>query len=115
MDLAYSPTGPGAAFPCCASSLTMAEPMMIPSAWTAIAMACSGVDMPKPMAQGTSVAWRISEVMAPTSVVMLLLTPVTPRDDTTYTKPRASDAIMDILDSDVGATMDTRARPRSAH
>ncbi len=56
MDLAYSPTGPGAAFPCCASILTMAEPMMIPSAWTAIALACSGVDMPKPMAQGTSVA-----------------------------------------------------------
>ncbi len=115
MDLAYSPTGPGAAFPCWASSFTMADPMMIPSAWTAIALACSGVDMPNPMAQGTSVDWRISEVMAPTSVVMLLLTPVTPSEDTTYTKPRASDAIIEILDSDVGATIDTRASPRSAH
>lgn len=36
----------------------MAEPMMAPSAMPAIFAACSGVEMPKPMAQGVLVFSR---------------------------------------------------------
>ena len=60
----------------------MAEPTMAPSESAAIFPACSGVEMPKPMAQGMSVCRRTTETMAPRSVVISLRVPVTPRLDT---------------------------------
>ena len=81
----------------------MALPTITPSAYTLISFACFGVPIPKPMAHGTSVFSFTILVIAPISVVMLLLTPVTPRDETTYTNPLADFAILAILSFDVGA------------
>ena len=77
-----------------AHSFTMAEPTIAPSDWSAIFFACSGVEIPKPTAQGISFAAFTSFTIAPISVVIWLLVPVTPREDTQYTKPSASFAIM---------------------
>ena len=56
---------------------------MTPSALAPMAAACSGVEMPKPMAQGTlGLACLARATMAPTSVVIWLRTPVTPMEDT---------------------------------
>lgn len=82
MDLTYSFTGPAASLPYSARSLMMAEPTMAPSERAAIFFACSGVEMPKPTAQGMSVLAFTSFVIAPMSVVMLALVPVTPREET---------------------------------
>ena len=49
--------------------------------------ACSGVEMPKPTAQGMDVDSRTSRTRAPMSVVISLRTPVTPREETIYKKP----------------------------
>ena len=62
--------------------LMIAEPTMAPSERAAIAPACSGVEMPNPTAQGMSVCSRMRAVIAPMSVVMELLVPVTPREET---------------------------------
>ena len=48
----------------------------------AIFRACSGVEMPKPMAQGMSVFWRTTSTMEVKSVLISLLVPVTPRLET---------------------------------
>ena len=53
--------------------------------------------------------------MAPMSVVMLLRIPVTPRLDTTYTKPLASRAIMAMRCSDVGAMREMKSSPYWRH
>ena len=60
----------------------MAEPTMAPSEIPAIFRACSGVEMPKPMAQGISVFWRTTSTMEARSVLISLLVPVTPRLET---------------------------------
>ena len=65
----------------------MAEPTMAPSAMPAIFAACSGVEMPKPMAQGVLVFSRNTFTMAARSVLISLRVPVTPRLDTIYKKP----------------------------
>ena len=56
----------------------------------AIFAACSGVEMPKPMAQGVLVFSRTTFTMAARSVLISLRVPVTPRLDTIYKKPGAS-------------------------
>ena len=71
--------------------------------WAAIFFACSGVEMPKPTAQGMSFAAFTSFTIAPISVVIWVLVPVTPREETQYTKPFASFAIRVIRSWDVGA------------
>ena len=50
-----------------------------------------------------SFAFFTSSTIAPISVVISLLVPVTPSEDTQYTKPDASFAIMLILSWEVGA------------
>ena len=60
----------------------MAEPTIAPSERAAMFFACSGVEMPKPTAQGMSVLAFTSFVIAPMSVVILVLVPVTPREET---------------------------------
>ena len=55
---------------------------MAPSDNPAIFFACSGVEIPKPTAQGISVFSFTNFTMAPMSVVISLRTPVTPRLDT---------------------------------
>ena len=62
---------------------TMALPTMAPSDMDAMALACSGVLMPKPIAQGTSVTVRMLSTMAGRSVLISLRTPVTPIELTT--------------------------------
>lgn len=85
---------------------------MTPSACCAIFFACSGVEMPKPMAQGISgLASRTSFTMAPMSVVMSFLTPVTPREETQYTKPSASAAIFVTRSLEVGAIRLIKSMP----
>ena len=74
-----------------------------PSESPAIFFACSGVEIPKPTAHGMSFAFFTSSTIAPISVVISLLVPVTPSEDTQYTKPDASFAIMLILSWEVGA------------
>ena len=69
--------------------------------------------IPNPIAQGTSVASFTSLVIAPKSVVIFCLIPVTPRDDTTYTKPSAVFAIFVILSSEVGAISGIKSMPAS--
>ena len=49
------------------------------------------------------------------SVVMFERTPVTPSEDTQYTKPEASFAIMRMRSCEVGAMSDTRSRPYWRH
>ena len=71
----------------------MAEPTIAPSDWAAIFFACSGVEMPNPTAHGMSFAAFTSFTIAPISVVIWVLVPVTPREETQYTKPFASFAI----------------------
>lgn len=80
--LTYSPMYGGASLPYRSSSLTMAEPTMAPSEMSAIFFACSGVEMPNPMAQGIRVFSRTTFIMAARSVLISLLTPVTPRLET---------------------------------
>ena len=82
MDFTYSPMYLGASFPYFSSNLMMAEPTMAPSEREAIFLACSGVEMPKPMAQGMSVLWRTEATMEARSVLISLRTPVTPRLET---------------------------------
>ena len=60
----------------------MAEPTIAPSERLAIFFACSGVEMPKPMAQGISVFSRTRETMEARSVLISLRSPVTPSDET---------------------------------
>ena len=59
---------------------------MAPSERSAMRLACSGVEMPKPMAQGTRVFSLTIATMEARSVLISLLTPVTPRLDTIYKK-----------------------------
>ena len=77
----------------------------------AIFLACSGVDMPKPMAQGISVFFLTTSTIEARSVFISVLVPVTPRLDTIYKKPSASFAIMEIRFSDVGAIREIRSTP----
>ena len=58
----------------------MADPTIAPSDLAAMLAACSGVEMPKPTAHGTSVASRTSWTMAAMSVVIVWRTPVTPSE-----------------------------------
>ena len=53
-----------------------------PSERSAIFFACSGVEMPKPMAQGISVFSRTRETMEARSLLISLRSPVTPSDET---------------------------------
>ena len=109
---AYAATCGAALRPCSATMRTMADPTMTPSATAAMSRACSGVDMPKPTAHGTSGAASFARrTMAPTSVAMDERTPVTPSDDTQYRKPSASRAIMATRSSDVGATSEISSMP----
>lgn len=82
MFFTYAPTCSGASLPYWARSLTMAEPTIAPSERSAIFFACSGVEMPKPMAQGISVFSRTRETMEARSVLISLRSPVTPSDET---------------------------------
>ena len=84
---------------------------MAPSAMPAIFAACSGVEMPKPMAQGVLVFSRTTFTMAARSVLISLRVPVTPRLDTIYKKPSASLAIIAMRFSEVGAIMEIRSTP----
>ena len=63
-------------------SFTIALPTITPSDFAAIFAACSGFEMPKPIAAGMSDTLFTSSTIAPTSVVISLRTPVTPSDDT---------------------------------
>ena len=54
----YSRTYGTASRPYCSTSRTIAEPTMTPSDSAAIFRACSGVEMPKPIAQGMDVFSR---------------------------------------------------------
>ena len=92
-------------------SLTMAEPTIAPSEIPAIFAACSGVEMPNPMAHGTSVFSRTVSTIDSRSVLISLRIPVTPRLETIYRNPSASRAIMAILSSDVGAIREIRSTP----
>ena len=62
---------------------TIALPTITPSATFAIFSACSGVFIPKPTAAGTSVTSLISSKIDFKSVLISLLIPVTPNDETT--------------------------------
>ena len=87
----------------------IADPTITPSETAAMAAACSGPEIPKPTAQGRSLACLAVRTMAPTSVVIELLVPVTPREETQYKKPEASFAIMVILSLEVGAIIEIRS------
>ena len=89
----------------------MAEPTIAPSDTRAIASACSGLEIPKPTATGISVYLRIISTIDLISVLISLRMPVTPSEDTQYTKPSASLAIISIRFSDVGAIKDTTSTP----
>ncbi len=88
---------------------------MAPSLFAAISAACSGLEMPKPMATGVSVALRIWATMESRSVVIFERVPVTPSELTQYTKPCASRAIMSMRSSEVGAIMLIRSMPLAAN
>ena len=61
----------------------MAEPTTAPSERAAISLAWVGVEMPKPMAQGSSgAAVLASRIISPTLPESVWRTPVTPREDT---------------------------------
>ena len=69
-------------FPYFATIFTIADPTMAPSDTDAIFFACSGVEIPNPMAAGISfTSFTISTIFA-TSVLISLRTPVTPSEDT---------------------------------
>ena len=57
-------------------------PTMTPSAEAAIFFACSGVEIPNPIAQGMSFAFFTSSTISPTLVVISVLVPVTPSEET---------------------------------
>lgn len=101
--------------PCSPTMRTMAEPTMTPSAKRAIDAACSGVDMPNPMAHGMSVTRRTAATMDSRFELNDVRMPVTPMEDTTYRNPSASEAILAILSSEVGAIMETRFTPWAVH
>ena len=82
IPLMYSFTYGTQSSPYCPHSLTIALPTMAPSDTAAIFAACSGVEIPNPMAHGMSFASLTSFTMAPMSVVISFRTPVTPRDET---------------------------------
>ena len=81
---------------------------MAPSERPAILRACSGVEMPKPTAQGIRVFSLMAAMTDSRSVLISLRTPVTPRLETTYIKPSASRAILAIRFSEVGAIREIR-------
>ena len=82
MPLTYSATYGTESLPCSAMILTMAEPTMAPSAKSVILLACSGVDIPNPIAQGMSVALLTAATMSSRLELNDVRTPVTPMDDT---------------------------------
>ncbi len=82
MLFTYSPTYLGASLPYCSIILMIAEPTIAPSAMSAIFFACSGVEMPKPIAHGTELFCLITSTIDLRSVFISLLVPVTPRLDT---------------------------------
>ena len=82
MFFTYAPTCSGASLPYWARCLTKAEQTIAPSESSDIFFACSGVEMPKPMAQGISVFSRTRETMEERSVLISLRSPVTPSDET---------------------------------
>ena len=55
IDFTYSATCSGASVPYFSISLTIAEPTIAPSEMSAILFACSGVEIPNPIAHGTFV------------------------------------------------------------
>ena len=93
----------------------MAEPTMTPSACFAIFSACSGVEIPNPTAQGISFTSFTFLTIAPMSVVILERTPVTPSEDTQYTNPFASLAIIVIRSSEVGAIIEIKSTSYCLH
>ena len=60
----------------------MALPTMAPSEQDAIRLACSGVAIPNPTAQGISFVSFTKRTMEPMSVVISERIPVTPREET---------------------------------
>ena len=82
MDFTYSPIYAGASFPYFARIFSMADPTMAPSDRSAMVFACSGVEIPKPIATGTFAFSRITRISGFRSVVISLRVPVTPRLDT---------------------------------
>ena len=89
----YSPTYLGESFPYFSIILIIALPTMAPSEMSAIFLACSGLDIPNPIAHGTLELVLMAFTMLSRSVLISLLVPVTPRLETTYMKPSASFAI----------------------
>ena len=85
--------------------------MMAPSAMSVILLACSGVDIPNPMAQGMFVALLTEPTISSMPELKCVLVPVTPREDTTYTNPSAFPAIVAMRSEDVGAIMETSFTP----
>ena len=111
IDLTYSPIYSGAFLPYFSSSLMIAEPTITPSESSAIFPACSGVEIPKPMAHGISVFSLTVFTIEARSVLIYDLVPVTTRLETIYKNPSASFAIIAMRFSDVGAIIDTNATP----
>ena len=72
MERTNSSTCGGASLPYLAMILTMAEPTMAPSERSAMARACAGVEIPKPIAKGTCAFSRMARVTAERSVVISL-------------------------------------------
>ena len=81
----------------------MALPTMAPSETAAIFFACSGVEIPNPMAHGISLTDFTSRIKEAMSVLISERIPVTPRELTQYTNPSASAAIIFTLSELVGA------------
>ena len=79
----YAPIYLGASVPYCSNSLTIADPTITPSAVSAIFFACSGVEIPNQIAAGILVFSRTVSTMDARSVLISLLVPVTPREETT--------------------------------
>ena len=94
-----------------AISFTIALPTIAPSEQEAISYACSGVAIPKPIAHGISDTFFTCSTISLIFVVILLLTPVTPSEDTQYKNPFASPAIIRILSFEVGAIIDISSIP----
>ena len=82
MDFTYSPTYAGDSLPYFSMIFMIAEPTIAPSEIEAIFLACSGVEIPNPMAQGTLVFSRIILTIESRSVLISVHVPVTPRLDT---------------------------------
>ena len=82
IDLTKEPMLSGACVPFSSRIFTIAEPTITPSAAFAISAACSGVEIPNPIAHGTSVTSRILDTTSESPVAIDDRIPVTPMLET---------------------------------